>query len=292
MSERFAKLPLSIMADRELTALAKVLFACISDFQGRNCDAWPGVRTLAEATGATVSGVLQGIAQLERAGHLEVTRAGTGRGNRYIIRSATQNTALHKAERSTKQDTSAPHNRAPALNRTERKRSETSSITRETIEPDHRTNPCARAVDHAVFHLFDGDASEPVPEQPAGKSRTKRTTWPAETINQIYCQYPRHEKPADARRAINKALATIAARHDVPDAAVWLLARVQQYAASREVLEVEHPKFVPYPASWMRAERFDEDPATWNHAGAGTKQSGPARQTGLASNDKYKDLLK
>jgi hypothetical protein len=279
MTERFAKLPLAIMRDDRLTPLAKIVYAALGDFQGGNSDAWPSVRTLAPASGATVSGVLKATAQLERLGLVEVHRPGRGKGNHYVIKSAPQNRAPCDMKRSTECNASAPQNRSPVLYGVERKRSTKQSITRQTNEPDQLTRPSmgAHMPDDPMGHAVDGvrvGLFDDAGETPANHE-TRKMKHPnhSEDAASIYEAYPRKVSRPDAIRAITKALERIAARPGQTDAVGWLLGRVHAYAAAVADWATSERKFVPYPASWFNGERYDDDQAEWKRGGDSTSRA-------------------
>lgn len=72
---------------------------------------------------------------------------------------------------------------------------------------------------------------------------------PTSKINQLYDAYPRHIAPVPAKRAILKALAL------VPFDA--LLSAVKKFAASSRLKD---PQFIPHPASWFNAHRWEDSP--------------------------------
>jgi hypothetical protein len=77
-----------------------------------------------------------------------------------------------------------------------------------------------------------------------------------EQIHSIYWAYPRHKEPANAYRAIEKALNSI----DSPDPYTDLLAVVREYAQSTAG---NQGRFTPYPASFFNAKSYLEDPSEW-----------------------------
>ena len=60
------------------------------------------------------------------------------------------------------------------------------------------------------------------------------------------------------------------------DAAVaWLMMVTKQY---RDSAEGQSGKYVPYPATWLRAQRYFDDPESWNRREPDTGK--PARSYG------------
>jgi hypothetical protein len=83
----------------------------------------------------------------------------------------------------------------------------------------------------------------------AGKGSKKADASKAE---EIYQAYPRHIAHKPAIAAILKAMSNHPSEH--------LLAKVMAYAAA---VKGSDPKFIPHPATWFNAERFDDDPTEW-----------------------------
>lgn len=117
---------------------------------------------------------------------------------------------------------------------------------------------------------IDSDSSAPeqsppsVPtghSDPAKKRRGARgkPQWTDET-KAIYMAYPRKVAPDAALRAIQRRFAE-------GIAAETLLQAVTAYAAATAGTERE---FIPHPASWFNAGRFQDDPSEW------TRQSAPS----------------
>lgn len=82
---------------------------------------------------------------------------------------------------------------------------------------------------------------------------------PPPTDAEIYKAYPRHVAPDDAMKAIAKA-------RKKKTAAV-LLERTLAYAKAVKAAHIEK-QFIPYPASWFNAGRYDDDPAEWLQGGS------------------------
>jgi len=85
MAGDWIKLPRIILADKTLTASAKLVYAAILDRIGTNGRAWPGTRLLAQETGMDRKTVRLSIGQLESARFLAVERYGNGRRQYYRL---------------------------------------------------------------------------------------------------------------------------------------------------------------------------------------------------------------
>ena len=76
------------------------------------------------------------------------------------------------------------------------------------------------------------------------------------TAAAIYDAYPRKVDRKDALRAITKAMGR--------KSAAYLFERCQAYAEAVKGIELQ---FIPYPATWFNADRFDDTPDAWNPQG-------------------------
>lgn len=86
---RFVKLPLHVLARSDLSPAAKLVYAAIADRIGRNSEAWPGVRRLANDCGLSPATVVHATHRLEAVGLLTVDHVSGnpgGRTNRYRLR--------------------------------------------------------------------------------------------------------------------------------------------------------------------------------------------------------------
>lgn len=86
----------------------------------------------------------------------------------------------------------------------------------------------------------------------------------------IYQAYPRKVGKAEATRAIAKAIKSGAATPE------RLLERVQAYAKAVALWPAGDEQFIPYPASWFNAGRYDDDPNTWQRNPIPGIKSAPA----------------
>lgn len=89
----------------------------------------------------------------------------------------------------------------------------------------------------------------------------------------IYALYPRKIGKAAALKAIEKAIVAVAAskateKHedfagDEGKATAWLQRRVKEFALSEHGSNWDR-NFVPYPATWFNASRYDDDELEWS----------------------------
>ena len=98
-----------------------------------------------------------------------------------------------------------------------------------------------------------------------GNAVLKLAGQPDPTPEQIYDAYPRKVARRAALQAIRQAIKRLQGR-DLN--AAWLYERTEKYAKSQYVetrIHSEDRKFVPYPATWFNAERYDDDPEEWGY---------------------------
>ena len=117
--------------------------------------------------------------------------------------------------------------------------------------------------------------------QPLSSPKAREVKFSAAVVEEIYQGYPRRVARKPALKAILKALAEVAHRPGVENAADWLKGRVWAYWRSRQGSD---PQFTPYPATWFNAVRFDEDFSAFpvphlNGHGAATSSAAQAAVT-------------
>jgi hypothetical protein len=69
-----------------------------------------------------------------------------------------------------------------------------------------------------------------------------------------YSIYPRKKQPQDAKRAFAKAIGSGAITLDA------LMAKTRAFATNWDKEPKERRKFIPYPASWLNAGGYDDEP--------------------------------
>ena len=82
-----------------------------------------------------------------------------------------------------------------------------------------------------------------------------------ELAEQIYNAYPRKVGKGAALRAIINAMRPGVSR------APFLLERVQAFAAATAHWPSTERIFIPHPATWFNAARYDDDPKEWDRGG-------------------------
>lgn len=80
----FAQVPMKAILNPNLSDGAKTLLAYITWRQGTDAGCWPSVPRMAADLGVSEDTIMRRVAELEKAGHLTVTRE-TGKTNRYTV---------------------------------------------------------------------------------------------------------------------------------------------------------------------------------------------------------------
>ena len=91
--------PKPIAARRNVTPTAKLLYAYLSDRQGTNGRAWPGLERIAEDIGCAVSTAIRAIRDLESKGLISVRRPTSRIGNKaseYTVKGTSETLVLAK----------------------------------------------------------------------------------------------------------------------------------------------------------------------------------------------------
>jgi hypothetical protein len=85
--------------------------------------------------------------------------------------------------------------------------------------------------------------------------------WPTDAFVLWYPLYPRKKAPKDARRALDKL--RVSGEIAFPD----LIAATQRFAAEVAAWPPERRQFIPYPATWLNAGSYAEEPETATTSG-------------------------
>ena len=106
----------------------------------------------------------------------------------------------------------------------------------------------------ALRRPTEGDPSKETPIAP----KKKKADW-----RPIYEAYPKHVAPAAAQKAIEKALATTSAE--------TLLEAAQAFS---DAVAGTEKQFIPHPATWFNARRWEDDRSTWIRESAPIETNG------------------
>lgn len=270
---RFCKLPYDLLSRRDLTPAAKLIYAYLLDKQGHNQECWPGQRTIATELGICRESVIRAVGELKAVkllvvsgGHRDGPRH--SRACRYRVLDGPEPGSPNGTESVPLEQVNGTESRPlngtesvplqkPTVRNPDRQRygNRTVNGTESRPDPDFRlqTRPKGGVGGGSTAGLFGDNAPSPPP-------RHAPRTWPAKVLEDIYSAYPRKRAPAEARRAIAKALQRLSDRNLSEEPAAWLLARVRLYAEYRKGCE---PHKTPFPATWLNQDRFDEDVADW-----------------------------
>lgn len=119
------------------------------------------------------------------------------------------------------------------------------------------------------------------PLPPAGVSRDEVVVSGAGSLDPLYfdsfyAAYPRHVGRAAAEKAFAKAVRVATAE--------VIIAGAKRFAADPNLPPKEHAQFIPHPATWLNAGRWDDDPLPPRAGDRGQQQ----QQQGLALIEKYR----
>ena len=81
----FTQVPNHLLNNKDLTAVAKLVYAKLLSYAWNNNLVFPGQETMAEDIGSSKSTVNRGIQELEEKGWLEIQRRGQGKTNLYVL---------------------------------------------------------------------------------------------------------------------------------------------------------------------------------------------------------------
>lgn len=272
------KIPRDIMERTDLTATAKMVYAMIADRIGENTDCWPGIRRLAKDLGVWEGAIRRAVSELESASLIAVSRpAGNPRGqtNRYRLMDVAEIATCPKQLRSV----------------TDTRHVAETATTRSGNRYDDVAETAAQLDQENYTHELDQEKKTqslvqvPLSEIEKAKPRIQKSQ-----IEAIYQAYPKHVGHGAAVKAIEKALARIAAdptRNGEP--AAFLLDRVTVYATARAG---QDPQFTPHPATWFNQERYLDDPEQWKETDHGKYRAdqNPSRSRNEGNFRQYAEL--
>jgi DNA-binding MarR family transcriptional regulator len=81
----FTQVPNHMLNNKDLSAVAKLVYAKLLSYAWNNNLVFPGQETMAEDIGLSKSTVNRGIQELEEKGWLEIQRRGQGKTNLYVL---------------------------------------------------------------------------------------------------------------------------------------------------------------------------------------------------------------
>ncbi len=107
----------------------------------------------------------------------------------------------------------------------------------------------------------------------------------AAAVCAVYDAYPRKVGKAAALKAIDRAIKSGAITADT------LLAKVKAYAAAVATWPEADRQFIPHPATWVNAGRYDDDPTTWQRKTIATPANSRALPASTSQADAYAKLF-
>jgi hypothetical protein len=90
------------------------------------------------------------------------------------------------------------------------------------------------------------------PDSDSDSDSDSNTDTDTVAVESVYLEYPKKAAKPDALRAISKALK----KTKLCD----LIAKTRAYA---QAAVGQNPQYIPYPASWFNAQRYNDAPETW-----------------------------
>ena len=81
----FTQVPNHLLNNKDLSAVAKLVYAKLLSYAWNNNLVFPGQETMAEDIGSSKSTVNRGIQELEEKGWLNIQRRGQGKTNLYVL---------------------------------------------------------------------------------------------------------------------------------------------------------------------------------------------------------------
>ena len=149
-----------------------------------------------------------------------------------------------------------------------RRSAEVRKTTKGTAQPEHLPNivrtSFGECSEHPAEHQPEHLPNQPIPnthypipmnQNPKPRSPSTPSKVPESLVLEIYQAYPRHEAKQHALRTIRKALETVS-----PEI---LLEAVTAYAKAVETWSEADREYIPLPASWIRAGRWEDDRTKW-----------------------------
>jgi DNA-binding MarR family transcriptional regulator len=81
----FTQVPNLLLNTKDLSAVAKLVYAKLLSYAWHNNRVFPGQETMAEDIGSSRSTINRGIQELEARGWLQIQRRGQGKTNVYVL---------------------------------------------------------------------------------------------------------------------------------------------------------------------------------------------------------------
>jgi hypothetical protein len=260
-----------VNADSDLPAAAtKIALAIGYHINRGNGEAWPSTVTLAEKASVNKSTASRMVRLLETCGHLSVENGKIGRGHPHRYRTIIKGAQEHLSEDERvrlRNGKGAPTQRKGAP--TQRKGAPTqknylnNQLKNQLTEPsDSPAQPSASLSDSLpsvapFFEQQEREAKEAKEESKEESAPQKLRRPPRkiasvvpDSFNTFWDAYPRHKSKGAAEKAYIAALKIASAAE--------LLAGAQRYATERNG---QDPNFTKYPASWINAKCWTDEPA-------------------------------
>ncbi|GAA1466288.1 helix-turn-helix domain-containing protein [Nocardiopsis exhalans] len=223
-----------------------VLLAIADCASGDGTNAWPSNKELCRKTRLTDRSVQSAIQQCIELGELDVELNGGRRGtNMYTVLMRTPED-LSPPKKARGEDPAPPKNVRGSA------KSQVSSATPEGSSAPEKSSG-AKNLRPTPEESSDGTVQEPSGERESlfpdlGAEANAPT--PDALFEAFWSAYPKKKAKGDARKAWGQVLKRGAEPHTI-------VAAAHQYARERDG---EDPQYTAYPATWLRSERYADEP--------------------------------
>lgn len=227
-----------LMATKLITPGAKLCYARLARYNGKNGNCFPTIDTLADETGSSDRQVKRYIKELKKQKLLASEKPHFGASSTYIF-------LWHSLMESEIEKQPADNSQSGHMwpNREDSNRA---------ISGTAKGPHMALLGGGSLCTLRESEEESHVPCVLSDKERLEKES------TEIYQAYPRKVARPAALKAIVKALAKIPF--------VTLLEKTQLFSAAWVGAPKEELVYCPHPATWFNGERYNDDPSTWRRS--------------------------
>jgi DNA-binding transcriptional ArsR family regulator len=218
----FARIPISVLKNRQLSAWARLLYPLIVDYMSDR-GAFPGRERLADDLGVSVPTVDRALAELTTAELIVPHRQGRGRTNRYTLPHDLSSVIGHEDDLSSVIDQNG-YDLSPVMT------------------PD--LSPVITPIKE------EPDLKEPEVVNPPSPQAPKTKSGLMDGFDEFYQAYPKHKSKGDAIRAWKKLKPS-------PELRTTIMAAIE--AQKRQPDWIDKPQFIPYPATWLNGGKWEDE---------------------------------
>lgn len=223
-----------LMPITDLTPGAKLCYARLAQYSGKNGSCYPTLDALALALGVGGRQVARYIKELSQCGLLGYVKNKFGASNRYIF---LWHRWMQEEDEADSQSRHICHDRNGS----------NVDINVASIQTDMSVLEAP-----SIYTLKDSVQKTHVPQVLSDKERLEKES------TEIYQVYPRKEARPAALKAIAKALKTVPFSE--------LLAKTKLFAEAWTGAPKADLVYCPHPATWFNNERYNGDPELWKRS--------------------------